>query len=99
MHERIFSELKLLASNLRAIYPGYHCLVILLSTLVCGINRVTTKAHSCATFWGTPEWAQVSPPRVNSPTSRAATPCHGSSRKARASNRSTLLELTASDPS
>eukprot|EP00965_Chrysotila_dentata_P025569 850027-Pleurochrysis_carterae.AAC.1 len=36
---------------------------------------------------------------VNSPTSRAATPCHGPSRKARALNCLTLLESTASDRS
>eukprot|EP00965_Chrysotila_dentata_P166667 5502967-Pleurochrysis_carterae.AAC.1 len=51
-------------------------------------------------FWGTPEWAQANSSRVNSPTSWAATPLLVTgppSRKARASNRLTLLDSTASD--
>eukprot|EP00965_Chrysotila_dentata_P103018 3400706-Pleurochrysis_carterae.AAC.2 len=46
-----------------------------------------------------PEWAQVDSSCVNSPTSRAANPCPGPSREARASNRLTSLESTAFDRS
>eukprot|EP00965_Chrysotila_dentata_P105880 3497098-Pleurochrysis_carterae.AAC.5 len=55
------------------------------------------QAHFCATFQGTPEWAQADFDRVKSPASVAATPCYGPTR--RAANRSTLLESTAFDRS